>query len=187
LRDIKLLSNKNSILGSNGLSVGDFWQWAYSDILSNRNRAIFAEFLVASALNQIDHSRIEWDAVDIYYEGAKIEVKSAAYLQSWKQNKLSQIKFDIAKKKSWYAETNTYSEEATRSSDIYVFCLFSEKDKNKADVLNLNQWQFYIVPTQILNDVIGDAKSISLKRLEKLGQVVSYDQLKLTIDGCLRT
>jgi len=33
-----------------GATVGDFWSWAYSDMLSNVIRSVYAEFLVASAL-----------------------------------------------------------------------------------------------------------------------------------------
>ena len=81
--------------------MGDFWSWAYSDILSNRNRSIFAEFIVGSALGVVDSPRVEWDAVDLRYKGKKIEVKASAYLQSWPQKKLSHIVFDIAKKRAW--------------------------------------------------------------------------------------
>lgn len=40
---IGLRSPSEPIPGLHGKTVGDFWQWAYSDILSNRNRSIFAE------------------------------------------------------------------------------------------------------------------------------------------------
>lgn len=164
------------------MTVGSFWAWAYSDILSNRNRSIYAEFLVCAALNQIGQCRIEWDAVDICYQGLKIEVKSAAYLQSWKQSKPSLIRFDISKKKSWYAETNTYSKEACRPSDLYIFCLFSEQDANKADVLDTSQWTFFIVETKMINEVTDAAKSISLQQVKTLGQAALYDQIKSKID-----
>ena len=38
------------IPGLGGSTVGDFWAWAYSDVLENTARGIFAEFLVGSAL-----------------------------------------------------------------------------------------------------------------------------------------
>jgi len=64
---LKKLNPEDRILGVEGLSLGDFWSWAYSDILSNRNRSVFAEFIVGSALGVIDEPRIEWDAVDLRY------------------------------------------------------------------------------------------------------------------------
>jgi hypothetical protein len=50
-----------------GVTVGDFWAWAYSDILNNTDRAIFAEFVVGTALGVTDAPRVEWDAVDLRY------------------------------------------------------------------------------------------------------------------------
>jgi hypothetical protein len=64
--------------GSPRCDVGGFWSWAYSDVLSNVNRSIFAEFLVASALELTHEPRVEWDAVDLRYHGHGIEVRSAA-------------------------------------------------------------------------------------------------------------
>ena len=50
----------------------------------------------------------------------------------------------------------------------------------------MSQWQFYIVPTKILDEVLGGAKSISLKRLEEMGQAISYEQIKSEVDNCPR-
>ncbi len=35
---------------SAGISVKDFWSWAYSDLLNNTQRGVMAEFLVYSSL-----------------------------------------------------------------------------------------------------------------------------------------
>jgi hypothetical protein len=60
------------IPGLDGRTVGEFWQWAYSDVLSNRNRSILAEFIVGVALDVVDKPRVEWDAADLCYQGFKI-------------------------------------------------------------------------------------------------------------------
>ena len=84
------------------MTLGDFWSWAYSDVLSNGNRAAFAEFLVASALGVTTQPRREWDMVDLRYKGKLVEVKASAYLQAWAQpNGPSKIIFDVAKKLPW--------------------------------------------------------------------------------------
>lgn len=36
---------------SAGMTVKDFWSWAYSDLLNNTYRGVMAEFLVYSSLN----------------------------------------------------------------------------------------------------------------------------------------
>ncbi len=74
----------------------DFWRWSASDLLSNATRGVFAEFIIASALGLADGVRSEWDPYDlITQKGQRIEVKSAAYLQSWSQKQLSKISFSI--------------------------------------------------------------------------------------------
>ena len=47
-----------------GFSLLEFWQWAGSNLLSNRDRGILAEFLVGRALGVTDKLRTEWDAMD---------------------------------------------------------------------------------------------------------------------------
>ena len=52
--------------------------------------------------------RAEWDAYDLVAPGGTtVEVKSAAYLQSWAQNALSSICFDVAPSRAWSAATTT--------------------------------------------------------------------------------
>ncbi len=68
-----------------GYTLLDFWRWSVSDILSNATRGRFAEFIVGTAVG-IDpkNLRDEWDAYDLTTsDGIRIEVKSAAYIQSW--------------------------------------------------------------------------------------------------------
>ena len=131
----------------------DFWSWSQSDLLNNTLRGVLAEYIVRQDLMIKKSTRTEWDAYDLETEnGIKIEIKSAAYLQSWKQSKLSQISFDIAPTKGWNAETNEYSTEIKRQSDFYVFCILHHKDKSTVDPTQLNQWSFYVLPTRILNE-----------------------------------
>ncbi len=76
-----------------GYSLLDFWRWSASDLISNATRGVLAEFLIATALSiPLDCVRDEWGAYDLTTPtGIKIEVKSAAYIQSWEQRKLSTI------------------------------------------------------------------------------------------------
>src|ERR1700761_545099 len=91
--DEKLLYQKEQL----PISLLDFWRWSVSDILSNATRGRFAEFIVATAANvDIKTIRDEWGAFDLEtMDGIKIEVKSAAYIQTWFQRELSKISFSI--------------------------------------------------------------------------------------------
>ena len=87
-----LVYNETSQLSA---SVLDFWQWSSSDLLSNVTRGVLAEYIVALSLGVNKKLRQEWDAWDLTYKGIKIEIKSSAYLQSWKQNDYSKIVFHL--------------------------------------------------------------------------------------------
>lgn len=161
----------------------DYWRWAHSDIAGNSERGKLAEYIVKCAVDAHSQFRTEWDAVDIISPtGIRIEVKSSAYLQTWTTTKFSNIIFDIAPKKSWDSETNLYYDSVGRNSDVYVFCLFACKDPNLANPLDLNQWEFFVINTAILNQYIPTQKTITLNSLRKLGAIqVSYPELQQTI------
>jgi len=67
------LSSETKISGLNAKTITDFWSWAYSDVLNNVNRSVFAEWLVATALGLTDKPRVEWDAVDLRFQCKGIE------------------------------------------------------------------------------------------------------------------
>ena len=135
------------------IKIINFWRWSQSDLISNSLRGILAEYLVATVLGVDGGIRTEWDAYDLTSEnGVKIEVKSSAYIQSWQQVSDSNISFNIKKTKGWNSKTNEYSNELKRQADVYVFCLLKHRDKETVNPLNLNQWEFYILPTKILNE-----------------------------------
>lgn len=168
-----------------GFELIDFWRWSVSDILSNATRGRFAEFIVASALNiDLTAIRDEWSAYDLTSpEGIKVEVKSASYLQSWFQSQLSKIAFSIKPARFWDSSTNRSSKEATRESNVYVFCLLKHQDKKTVDPLRLEQWEFYVLPTSRIEQ-FGKASSISLNSLKKVASPVTYQGLRQAILSC---
>ena len=172
-------------LHSNGHSVGltllDFWQWSSSDLVSNTTRGVLAEFIVAHALGiALDDVRNEWDAFDLSTpEGITVEVKSAAYIQSWTQRRHSSIIFRVPKTRAWSADTNVQDREARRHAQVYVFALLAHKGKTSIDPLNVEQWRFFVLPTTVLNARGRSQHSITLHSLETLvGAGVSYDALR---------
>lgn len=158
-----------------------FWQWSASDLISNATRGVLAEYIVALALGGPEEStRREWDAYDLKLaDGTKVEVKSAAYLQAWKQARPSTIIFQVGKRRWWDAETGMSSDEPARYADVYVFALLKHTDRNTLDPLNVAQWEFYVLPTQVLNERTRSQHSITLPSLQKLsGGALTFDQLR---------
>ena len=162
------------------LRLLDFWRWSASDLIGNTERGVLAEFIVASALGLTDRLRIEWDAFDLLTpEGVKIEVKSAAYIQTWYQKQFSDIVFKIRKTRAWDVETNVMDEHSQRQADLYVFCLLKHKVQETLDPLDLEQWEFYVVPTKVLNEKMNNSGTITLARLKTLApNACSYAKLR---------
>ena len=48
--------------------------------------------------------------------------------------------------------------------------------------MNIDNWEFYIVPTKIIDDVCGDKKTIGLNKVREISKHVTYDKIKETID-----
>ena len=156
-----------------------FWVWSTSDLVGNTARGVLAEFIVALSLGQKNKLRREWDPYDLEYQGLKIEVKSAAYVQSWNQRNYSRIAFGVRKTRGWDPESNRLSDVAKRQADIYVFALLAHKDQETIDPLNLNQWVFYVLSRRKIDEKCPEAKALSLKKLKTLNpQKCSYARLK---------
>jgi hypothetical protein len=181
----RLMKAEEEIRGLAGATVGDFWSWAYSDLVSNTIRPLFAEYLVGRCLGVVSEPRVEWDHVDFVYAGKKIEVKSSGYVQTWKQRDVSVISFDISsKKRPWIAESNTYG-EAGRCADCYVFCVHAELDAANCCVTDTGQWEFYALPCSTIATAFGSQSTTRLSRIRKLCSAVAYEELKSAIDAVL--
>ena len=171
-----------------GILIKDFWSWAYSDLIVNTQRGVMAEFLVYSSLSNVPLNtqvRENWLPFDVTSpSGRRIEVKSAAYIQAWTpENIFAQIRFDIGKKLAWDNETSTYASEPKRNCDLYVFCLFTAKTKD-ISILNLDYWDFYVLPTSVLDKKVPEQSRIALSSLLKLDPVkTDYDGLGAVIES----
>ena len=175
----KLTSKEYFIYDENTLpfNVLDFWKWSTSDLLTNRQRGILAEFLISSALDLTDNPRSEWDEYDlITKDGLKIEIKSASYIQSWEQKEYSKISFGIQPTAKW--ENNKRTTDKVRQSDLYIFCLLAHKDYKTINPLDLSQWEFYILDTNILNKNVPTQKTITLSSLLLSPIKVTYQNIK---------
>lgn len=167
-------SEKFSVNGHDmDISMLNFWQWAYSDLSNNISRSVLAEYIVATALgiDEISTERIRkmWRPYDLLSkEGYRIEVKSAAYVQSWEAKHPDCITYRIAPARL-PDETGDYKTDAPlqRNSDLYVFCLYKALTLDESP-LNLDLWDFYVLPTRILDEKKPTQKTITLPSLMTL-------------------
>ena len=170
----------NECLPSGGKLL-DFWQWMGSNLLSNATRGVFAEYLVSLAVGSSDECRDEWAPYDVMAPSEiKIEVKTSAFIQAWPQMEYSRPQFDIAPKRL------DNSNEVSRSSDVYVFCLLHHRIQATIDPLNMSQWTFYVLSTKALTEQVSRQKSIGLSRLPQIGAMkVHFDELEFAIRRAL--
>ncbi len=166
-------------------TVLDFWRFAMSDLRMNNVRGYLAEFLVARAVGSRS-PRVEWDAYDVLApDGTRIEVKSSAYMQVWDQRQPSRIVFSGLVGRTWTPQQGE-APTATFNADVYVFCVQTAQSHDEYDVLDSNQWSFYVVDRETL-EALG-YKSISLSSLQRLtAGPISYADLNSAIKAAART
>ena len=160
----------------NGVTILEYWQWAYSGIVGNTERGNLAEFLVAQALDIATDVRNDWEDFDLTTkDGAKIEVKSSAIVQSWRQTRIYPPRFSIRKTLPTWDYSSTTKQ---RYADIYVFCLLAHLDKETINPMDVSQWEFYALRTDVIDRDLGDAQSISLRDLRSRSKQYVYSELK---------
>lgn len=165
---------------------GEFLEWAHGELLDNRNRGIVAEFIIAKALGLAGTRRVEWDDVDLVYEGRSIEIKSAANLQSWEQTAPVICKFNIPKKSAYWDEKlgrRMLLDPPRRMADLYVLCHFKEIDRAKANPLRPDQWDFYVLASATIEEHFGDQKQVALTSVQDCCEAVEFDALRATIES----
>ena len=170
------------------ITIKDFWSWAYSDLYNTVNRGKFGEFIVATAIgaeNANDLTDINFNAFDLLYKGKyRIEVKTSAMIKS---NRMPIPSFSIAKA-SLADENGNYIDGAPkqRNSDIYVFCVFKADDEEQ-DPLDLDNWEFYVVATKTIDEMLGDQKTVRFTRLLELPVIkCRYDGIQNSIDKLIK-
>jgi hypothetical protein len=172
---------------ANGLPIGhtlaDFWGWSVSDLVDNTARGVLAEFIVATALAiPTDGARESWASWDLTTpDGIRVEVKSAAYLQSWGQKGFSTITFNTPKTLAWDADGGRYADVAQRQAQVYVFALLAHTDKATLNPLDLDQWTFYVLATSVLDARTRSQHSITLRTLAGLTAAVTFGDLAAAV------
>ena len=162
--------------GKKVATIQDFWMWAYSNLTDNTQRGAYAEYLVSVALGAEATTRKDWGPYDVLTpDGIRVEVKASAYVQAWKQSKLSKINdFD--------ADAFNYDAEIVRQSDVYVFCVETCKKPDELNERDLSQWDFYVISTAQINETLDMQKTVSLSTLLKIGaRKVSFCDLNAAV------
>ena len=161
------------------LDLDNYYKWASGNLVDNRNRGIFAEWLVGQALNalQDEDTRVEWDGVDLRYKNLGIEIKASGRSQTWDPPTATVPRFGIPKNNQvWDSEKGTVVlfDPPERNADIYVFCLHQSIPATKENVANPETWSFWVVATHMIDEKLGDQKSLGIPTLNELTDAVTW-------------
>lgn len=179
--------------GDKKFSVLEFWRYGFSNLNSNVLRGALAEFLVENAIrgnNEIDVRNPWGDSDVISPDGKKIEVKCCSYIQDWDQNDFTRILWSGLKAKELYysdaVKKLSELKSADYKSDIYVLALFKHQDPATLDILDMNQWCFWVLPKERIKEISKNGNSVSLIWLEKLGiKPLQFDDLGTTLAAAM--
>lgn len=143
-------------------------------LIGNVERGPYVECLIELALSELrppwslTDTWAAWDLEQRAENGARIEIKQSAALQTWDKPKAERAReFIIA---------------PPRSADLYVMAWHDEADPNIADHRLPEQWRFYVVPEHRLPP---GQKSISLRPLSRLVEACGFDELAETVERAL--
>lgn len=171
-------------------SVLDYWRFVFSQ-LNNQNNVI-AEFLVSMALG-IDKAEnvSSWTGYDMSYRSKRIEVKSTSYVHPWNRKRVSETRqFSIAPSSNyyWYGRLDRNGKKLARQSELYIFCLNTCRDIENPNPLAIDNWEFYVIPTFVI-DLRSERmknpnqKTISLSVVRRIAkQPVMWSDLKQAVD-----
>ncbi len=197
-----------------GQTVGDYWAWAYSDVDTNVLRAVYAEWLVGTALECVEGIRPSWTPWDLDYGESKIEVKSTSYLPNWgrlvdgphasrrrehevpeKRPRGGSRTFDIkATTANFPADPAVlfgpnadyyHNPEVKRWADIYVFAYYAERDTARYSSLHVDGWRFYALSTPEVAQHFGTQERVALGRVQAVAREVEYEGLRATVDAAI--
>ena len=178
--------------GEELFSVLDFWRYAYSRLESLGDT--LAEFFVARALGIEKAENVDyWTAYDMAYRNKRIEIKSTQYVHPWNTH-ISKVRtFSIEPTSNNYWGDSDIDinngKKLSRQSEVYVFCLNTNMDIHNNNPLKVDDWEFYVIPTYVINNYCfdnPDQKKISLSVVKRLATIgVTYNELKTAIDNAI--
>lgn len=147
--------------------LSDFWKWAYSDLSNSSNRSVLAKYIVASALEitgaKIRPARPMERLYDLLTRnGVKVDVRAAAYIDSSDADSPDCISFCVSPAGALGGDG-----KRKQSSDAYVFCIYKGISDSDSP-LNLDLWEFFVLPAKKLENKKAGLKTITLPSLMNL-------------------
>lgn len=168
------------IRGVRGLTVADFWAWAYSDLLTPESRNAFAQFVVAAELDVANTARVTWTGEGLSYRGALLRVRYAGHVAAWDVDvpaREGPRSTSDGKRAKWTREPELVDLGAEGNANAYVICHAPERDGAALDPLDVSHWEYYVLPHHIVQREAGEQRTLELRRLRFLADAAPLEEL----------
>jgi len=177
------MSGSTVFEGIEGVTLADFWSWAFSDLSGERTLDTLSEFVVGLALENLERARCS-GSNSMTYLGKLIEIRAAHWngiLDEWS---LNNIKFAVSPE---FAGEKRGEGKGSwrRRAECYVFCLYANAGSNQGGPLNVGNWEFYVVERESLDESLGPKKCIRLQQICRMSMPLSHEQLRNEIRSVL--
>ena len=156
--------------------------WAYSNLPANVTRGVFAEYIFGLALTCVSGVRSAWGDCDLVTRaGTRVEVKAAAYLQSWRTETLETIGFGGLRGRAWDPVTG-FAPEPSYRADVYVFALLTTVDHALLDPLATDQWELFVAPHAAV--AARGVKRLSLTSVQQIANgPLRWDEIRQAVEA----
>jgi len=173
------MSGSTVFEGIEGVTLADFWTWAFSDLAGDRTLDTLSEFVVGLALENLERARSSC-APPITYLGKRIEIRAARWNGSLDEWSLNNIRFDISPE---FAREKKGRDMGSwrRQAECYVFCLFAHIGSNQGGPLNVENWEFYVVERESLDEHLGPKRRVKLLEICRMSMPLNHERLREAI------
>lgn len=152
-------------------------------IINNAHRGDLVEIMVLAALGDgWELVGLGWHPWDLQRgkgpNRVRIQVKQAAALQLWGETKDMSVNFGWKDQAPRYFERDNPDEAIEKQGyfcELIVVGIHLEKNRDVADQVDPNQWQFCVIPTKELPQKQG---SMKLEKVLERWPAVKYGELR---------
>lgn len=164
----------------------------YSEgIINNSHRGDIVEMMALAALGD------DWKFVGLGWypwdlqrgEGknrVRVQVKQAAALQIWGETKEMSVQFGWrnAPPRGFRKDNPKETiEDRGYFCELIIVGIHLEKDRDKADQVNPQQWEFSVIPAK---DLVSAQRSMKLAKVLERWPAVKYDDLSQKVNSLIR-
>lgn len=175
--------------GPSGFTLGDFWSWAFSDLLDHDVRAAFAQFVVCLGLDRTALPRVSWTGGDLPYRGRSLRVVHLGHVAAWDVDAPATVWQGAEGERDphWSRQRDAVVELGGEgAADCWIVSHDPRRDPRALDPLDVAEWEFFVLPHHAVELEAGPERVLALRRMRFLAEPVDHAGLRQRVDQVLR-